>query len=106
MAWWTELFSVATGALFIRILEYNDQAPYFEFPFYVLNVTEELPLASVVGSLLALDEDDDIRAYQLVDNPGDLFSISINSGVCVCVCLFGCHLDHYCNQSASVCVMN
>ncbi|XP_070186154.1 cadherin-87A-like isoform X2 [Littorina saxatilis] len=70
-----------TGTLFIRILEYNDQAPQFELPFYNLSVLEERPLSTFVGSILARDEDDQIRSYQLKSNPGNLFTISLTSGV-------------------------
>ena len=66
--------------MFIRILEYNDQAPVFDLPLYNLSVLEERPLASFVGSLLARDADDRIESYQLLSNPGNLFTISINSG--------------------------
>lgn len=69
-----------TGALYIRILEYNDQAPVFDLPFYNLSVLEERPLSTVIGSVLARDEDDQIQAYQLQSNPGELFTISGSSG--------------------------
>ncbi|KAK7507306.1 hypothetical protein BaRGS_00001241 [Batillaria attramentaria] len=70
-----------TGMLFIRILEYNDQAPFFEQPNYEFEVKEERPRGTFVGSLLAFDEDDAISSYQLTVNPDQLFLISSSSGV-------------------------
>jgi hypothetical protein len=61
-------------------LEYNDQAPQFQLPFYNLSVLEERPLAAFVGSLIATDEDDLIASYHLVSNPGNLMSIGLTSG--------------------------
>ncbi|XP_025090736.1 cadherin-87A-like isoform X2 [Pomacea canaliculata] len=68
------------GALFIRILEYNDEPPYFEFPSYNLTMFEEQPIGSFVISLLALDANNAIASYQLLSNPGNLFAISAVSG--------------------------
>ncbi|KAL8591922.1 hypothetical protein ACOMHN_039975 [Nucella lapillus] len=70
-----------TGSLFIRILEYNDQAPQFEFPFYNLEVDEERVRGTFVASLLAFDEDDEISSYQLVSNPGNFFALDAQTGV-------------------------
>ncbi|XP_076454192.1 cadherin-87A-like isoform X2 [Babylonia areolata] len=70
-----------TGSLYIRILEYNDQAPYFELPLYQLSVREEIATGTFVTSLLALDEDDQIETYQLTQNPDNLFSIDAQTGV-------------------------
>ncbi|VDK72911.1 unnamed protein product [Dibothriocephalus latus] len=41
----------------IAILDENDNAPQFEFPFYKLTVREEIPNGSVVGVVRAMDPD-------------------------------------------------
>ncbi|CAL1530727.1 unnamed protein product [Lymnaea stagnalis] len=59
-----------TGSFLIYILEYNDQAPTFEQPYYNISIEEEQNINSFVQNLNCRDEDDKIAGYGLTqDNP-------------------------------------
>ncbi|XP_012934695.1 cadherin-87A isoform X2 [Aplysia californica] len=75
-----------TGALFIRITEYNDQDPYFVKSEYRLNITEETIRNSFVESLQCKDDDDDIASYsleQIIPNFPDYFGLLGETGTMI-----------------------
>ncbi|XP_071106393.1 cadherin-87A-like [Haliotis cracherodii] len=70
-----------TGTLIINILEYNDQSPYFQLPFYNITIDEEQPIGAFIMTLIARDDDDEIDQYEIFDDRGNYFSIAASTGV-------------------------
>ncbi|XP_067673629.1 cadherin-87A-like [Haliotis asinina] len=70
-----------TGTLIINILEYNDQSPYFQLPFYNITIDEEQPIGAFIMTLIAQDDDDEIEQYEIFDDRGNYFSIAPTTGV-------------------------
>lgn len=76
----------AQGTLIITIVDVNDFPPVFnppwtkEKPRYTLDLAEELPIGSIVGSYTATDEDSSIAGYE-IQPPHDYFEINNATGV-------------------------
>ena len=77
---------VGYGILVVKILDYNDHPPTFNYPWTILNprveftTNEEQPVGTVVGKLTATDVDTEIDYYK-IDPPSKYFSIDNQTGV-------------------------
>ncbi|CAG5119658.1 unnamed protein product, partial [Candidula unifasciata] len=75
------------GTLLIHVLEFNDQAPGFDFyPAYEITIEEELNINSYVQNLNCRDVDDTIAGYTITqDNPRTplYFSLLPGSGAMI-----------------------
>lgn len=77
---------IGYGILVVKIIDYNDHPPTFNYPWTILNprvefiINEEQPIGTVVGRLQASDVDTDIDYYK-IDPPNKYFSIDNQTGV-------------------------
>lgn len=66
------LYRTGTGLAIIKVLDVNDNPPYFDPPSYTGNVKETAPINSPIMSLSAKDPDneakDNVLHYSLVPN--------------------------------------
>uniref|UniRef100_A0A8C7U5L8 Cadherin domain-containing protein n=1 Tax=Oncorhynchus mykiss TaxID=8022 RepID=A0A8C7U5L8_ONCMY len=52
----------STASIFLRVLDINDNAPFFNQPIYAINVTENSPIGTLVMKLNATDLDEGTNA--------------------------------------------
>jgi len=76
------------GTLLVSILDVNDVAPSFSFPwtkqhpYYVEQMQEELPIGSVLGTFTASDPDSDIHHYA-IEPEDEYFVVNETTGTLV-----------------------
>ncbi|RZF35066.1 hypothetical protein LSTR_LSTR009658 [Laodelphax striatellus] len=73
------------GTLVVTIIDVNDFAPTFpapwtsEKPYYTIDILEEQPVGTLIGTFTATDQDSNIERYEILP-PSKYFSINNSTG--------------------------
>jgi len=74
----------ASSSLIVRVNDINDNPPVFVPPEYRVRLLEDLPIGTVVGTVLAVDPDDGnngVVRYSLVDGDDGYFQVDRVTGI-------------------------
>ncbi|XP_029484040.1 protocadherin alpha-C2-like isoform X1 [Oncorhynchus nerka] len=76
-----------TASIIVRVLDINDNAPFFNQPIYAINVTENSPIGTLVMTLNATDLDEGTNAEMIYsytlytsEKTQEKFSLNSNTG--------------------------